>query len=88
MIVTQGGLGPDREPEGLDLAAWIDHQAAYYRGLDLEAGDLVARMLAELASTVRLVHARTPGQAAHRIARMEREHARGDDILLRPTAEF
>ena len=71
-------VDPDREPAGLDLGGWIDEQAAYYRGLDLDAGDLVARAAGRPGRHGPARPGPHAGPGGRPDRHLERDHLRGE----------
>jgi hypothetical protein len=57
----------------LTLAELVDRQAAFFRAWPLEAGEMIARAMDELALRVRLVDAATPSEYEARADVLDRE---------------
>jgi hypothetical protein len=70
-------LGPDPAdepaPPTLSLAELVDRQADAYRAWPLDAGQMIARALDELALRVRLTDASTPAEFAARVEVLDRD---------------
>jgi hypothetical protein len=61
----------------LTLAGWVASEAARYRALGTLAGELVGAHLADLAKLITFTQARTPAEAADRLASLDDYHALG-----------
>lgn len=85
-------LGPDPDAATLDLAELVDRQAAAYRAWPLEAGEMIARALDELALKVRMTGATTPAEYEARIEVIDADirsdwEARGYDRAMEESGE-
>ena len=59
--------------ERLTLAELVDRQAAFYRGWNNGAGEMIARAMDELALKIRLTDATTPDEFEARVEILDRD---------------
>jgi hypothetical protein len=74
------------EVQRLTLPEMIEAEAARYRRMETRLGDLLAKTLADLASTARMVHAFTPHTLEARMEVLDRDHP-APGLISRDVAE-